>query len=95
LGIQHLYKIHENHDCAKLLNITRYLYENNIDATPYLITERQIPQNIQIPTIIVNNVYISGLTNIVNFFEKILDTNNLLEKSEKFANENPNYRIRK
>ena len=47
-----LYKIHENADCSLLLDITRYLYHNNIDIKPWNIQEHMFPPNTIVPTLV-------------------------------------------
>src|ERR1700742_1724837 len=89
-----LYKIHENSDCAKFLDIVRYLYTIGYDIRPLNIIERNIPSHIiNLPSIEFNNIIINGLNNIIKFYERILKIDNLMEKTENFILLNPNYRI--
>lgn len=89
-----LYKIHGNPECDKLQSITRYLYYKGFDLRPVQIIERSFPSYIKtLPTIQINDVSISGLNNIVQYYEKILNIQNLLLESNKFCKLNPNYKI--
>lgn len=89
-----LYKIHGNPDCDKLQDITRYLYYRGFDLRPIQIIERSIPSNITtLPTILINGNNISGLNNIILYYEKALNTKNLLVESDRFCELNPNYKI--
>ena len=96
IKVYHLYKIHENNDCATLLNITRYLYYQKINIIPTFITERLIPRDTILPTITLeNNRIFSGLNDIVNFLEEETEINNLVEKANIFVSNNPEFRCRK
>ena len=91
-----LYKVHEDEDCDKFLNIVRYLHAIfRIDILPITIKERSFPSNIKVlPTIIVNkNLMMEGINNITSYYEKKININNLLDKSDKFIKLNQNYRI--
>ncbi len=90
-----LYKIHGTPDCDALQNITRYLYSIGYDMRPKTIIERLFPQNINVlPTLILNNnASLVGLNSIVNYYEQSLNVNNLLQKSIRFRQLNPNYKI--
>ena len=90
-----LYKTHENPNCEKLLNLSRYLYSKNIDVRPMSVIEKNFPQFItSLPTIVFFNGYkICGYSLIVEHYEKLLSKKNLSEKAEKFIKLNPNYRI--
>ncbi|QKF94545.1 hypothetical protein QKU48_gp1087 [Fadolivirus algeromassiliense] len=89
-----LYKIHGNFECDQLQNITRYLYYMGYDLRPNQIIERSFPSDIKVlPTIIINNYPLSGLNNIVDYYEKMLGIQNLLTNANKFCELNPNYKI--
>ena len=92
---QTLYKIHEHVECNSFLDIVRYLYFLGYDIRPAQIYERNFPQKVNnLPTIFFsNNLSISGLDNIIKYYENIFKIKNLLEKSKKFIYDNPNYRI--
>jgi hypothetical protein len=78
------------------LYIVRYLHSLGYhDSIPKMIIERNYPVNvIELPTLFVDNEYFYGLTNIILYYEKKYNITNLLEKSIKFNEENPNYKIR-
>jgi hypothetical protein len=94
---QLLYKIHGLQDCDTLQEITRYLYSIGFDVSPRIIVERNFPNNINeshLPIIqFSNGIALSGLTNIIQFYEKYYNIQNLLQKSTSFINKNPNYKI--
>jgi len=90
-----LYKIHGQSDCDALQNITRYLYSLDIDMRPKTIIERHFPEDITIlPTLVLeNNVFLEGLDSIINYYEQHFNINNLLLRSNRFKDLNPNYKI--
>lgn len=89
-----LYKIHENENCYKLQDITRFLYAYGIDIRPLQIYEKNFPTNIVIfPSIFIDNKLIIGIDNIVNYYEKLFNINNLLSNSLNFCQNNPKFRI--
>lgn len=91
-----LYKIHENEDCEKFLWIVRYFYKiHGIDIRPLNIFERLFPDEIRdtVPSIRIYNRYLIGLDKIVDFYERVFNIQNLLEKSGEFRKNNAEYRI--
>lgn len=90
-----LYKIHDNVDCIIMQNIVRYLnFTYNIRYLPSIIIERNIPENINVPTIIINDNIIEGIHNIAIFFENKFNINNLIQHASEFAEKYPDYRIK-
>jgi hypothetical protein len=96
IHIAHLYKIHDQADCATLQNIVRFLHYNGINAIPDSITERFIPFHIVIPSITLQqpNRMISGIENIAHYLEQETGIADLINKATVFAKNNPNYRCR-
>ncbi len=90
-----LYKIHGVPDCDALQHITRYLHSIGYDMRPITIVERSFPQHITVlPTLVLNNnITLVGLNSIINYYEQNLNVNNLLQKSIRFRELNPNYKI--
>lgn len=91
-----LYKVHENADCDILQSIVRYLYAIKVgDIRPISIVERNMPPNIKVlPTIVFQNGYtLEGINNIANYYEKLSNTSNLINKSVAFCQQNPDFRI--
>ncbi len=90
-----LFKIHDDEDCDKFQNIVRYLFAMNIaDIRPLNIIERLFPENITVlPSMIVGQNIISGLHNIIAYYERLLNESDLVNRAERFAQKNPNYRI--
>lgn len=89
-----LYKVHEDQDCDKLLNITRYLHVLGVDIRPQMVIEKCFPSNITtLPTIYLNGKLFEGLPNILAFYQNKLQINNLLDKAIQFDKLNPYYRI--
>lgn len=94
LNDQILFKVHENDECTKLLSVVRYLYFCGIDVRPKMVIERNFPGYIKtVPTVVISNRCWTGLKEIVVLYERIFKIENLLEKSIKFSEERPNYRI--
>lgn len=90
-----LYKQHENPDCDQLLKVVRYLYSIGYDTMPSLIIERNFPSHITVlPTIIIGQNYYVGIDNIVKYYEQTLKIDDLVNKANIFAQNNPNYRAR-
>ena len=90
-----LFKIDDNEDCEKLLNLTRYLYSEGYDITPHSVIERNFPKTItKIPTAILrNNFFLFGYEDFISYYESILSTYNLDGKAKKFVELNNNYLI--
>jgi len=90
-----LYKVHEVPACETLLSITRYMYSKGVDMRPLYIVETNFPSSITtLPTIVLNNdKQLTGLHEIVKYYENTFKIENLIEKSKLFMNEFPNYRI--
>ena len=90
-----LYKIHEDDNCDKFLNIVRFLYAHGYDIRPHNVIERNFPDNITVlPTIITNNhSLIIGIDNITTFYENLLDMSDLAQLADTFCIQNPNFRI--
>ena len=92
---QFLFKIHDDGDCDKLQNVVRYLFAMNIaDIRPINIIERLFPENITVlPSMMIDQNNICGLPNIIAYYERLLHESDLVNRAEKFALKNPNYRI--
>lgn len=91
-----LYKIHDDENCEDLLNLRRYLHYKGVDIRPINIIERDFPSHINgvLPTIVFfNGLTLYGLANILTYYENVLKVTNLYEDSNKFIQDNPNYRI--
>ncbi len=91
-----LYKIHEDDNCSKFLDIIRYLYAvHSVDVRPQLIYESSFPPEITtVPTIVMKDgTKFTGLTRIVNFYESNINVYNLLARATEFTQKNPDYRI--
>ena len=92
-----LYKIHELEDCDILQRITKYLYALNIDVRPISIMERSFPKDIyptKLPIILIDNgQMVTGLSAIVEYYEKMLGLSNLINRSNEFMKLNPRYQI--
>jgi len=101
-----LFKIHSLEACTHLQNVTRYLYAICHDLRPQLIIERNFPKDIKIfPTLLINEnaelaakaqlhfQRLEGLDAIIEYYEKQLGINNLLEKTKEFDTLNPSYKI--
>lgn len=94
---QTLYKVHGLPDCDTLQIIARYLYAKGINTRPITIIERSFPSNIletDLPIIVYpNNLKLIGLTNIVNYYEIQFNITNLIDKAQKFNENNPDYKM--
>src|SRR5690606_37493922 len=92
---QFLFKIHDDGDCDKLQIVTIYLIAMNIaDIRPDNIIERLVPENITLlPSMFIEQNLVSGLPNIIAYYEKLLNESDLINRAERFAQKNPNYRI--
>ena len=89
-----LHKIHENYNCNNFHLVVKYLYANGVDIRPEIIFEKNFPENIKIfPTIFIENEYIEGLENILEYYEKKLNFDKLLFKATLFSINNPYYQI--
>lgn len=79
------------------LYIVRYLHSLGFhDSVPNHIIERNHPTYIkELPTLSVEHRYYIGIENIIKYYENKYKINNLLDKSIKFNEENPDYKIRK
>ena len=77
--------------------IRKARYKHNIHLTPTFCIERNYPQNVtDLPSIYCNDNkrWYYGLDECVNFYENKSNIHNLLYKSEKFKEQNPEYRIK-
>lgn len=90
-----LFKKHENEDCETLLNVVRYLYSIGYDVRTSSICDHNIPNYITVlPTIAFsNNQLLVGLSQIVNYYETTFGLTNVIELANKFAINNPDYRM--
>ena len=91
-----LFKKHNNEDCEKLLWVTRYLYSISINVRPKSIHERLFPAKVtEIPAIELSSdgPVICGYQNIVSYYSRELELDDLEDKVNKFQKNNPNYRI--
>ena len=87
----------ENTDCDLLQYLVRYLYTKNIEIRPKNIIERNFPLQIKgiVPSILTKDgKYILGLINIIDYYNKILNRTDLMDKAKKFRKINPEYRIK-
>ena len=92
-----LYKNHDNKNCETLQSVVRYLYAAKIaDIIPNNIIEKNFPDGLRIlPTIVLDDrITIEGLPNIINYYENLLNIQNLANKAIQFNELNPNYRIK-
>lgn len=72
------------------------MYASQIgDIRPSSIIERSMPVDIKVlPTVVLGGrSTLEGLTAIVSYYEKSTGCYGLVEKSDKFAKANPDYRI--
>ena len=91
-----LFKKHDNNDCEKLLWVTRYLYSIGTNVRPKLIQERLFPAKVvEVPAIELSTdgPVICGYKNILNYYSRELEINDLAERVSVFQKENPDYRI--
>jgi hypothetical protein len=80
-----LFKKHENPDCDQLLHVINYLQSVGYDAVPSMIIEHNFPKYITVlPTAIIGANSYFGIESIVNYFEKTLGLDNLMDKSNKY-----------
>jgi hypothetical protein len=93
-----LFKKPEQYDT---LYIVQYLYSLGTNLQPVSCIEHNhnaFNKNVeQIPTIynIDNNTYHHGINEVINFYEKQTGIEKILQKSNEFKQQNPNYRIKK
>jgi hypothetical protein len=79
-----------------LLWITRYLYSNDINVRPRSVQERLFPAKVvETPAIelTANGPVICGLSDIIEYYSRELQIDNLQTKSEDFKKNNPKYKI--
>jgi hypothetical protein len=90
-----LFKVHEDSECENLLNLTRYLYSEGFNITPMNVQEKLFPSNItQLPTVIfTNGLTISSYSEIISYYEKLLEIIELESTVLEFIQKNNEYRI--
>jgi hypothetical protein len=79
-----------------LLWVTRYLYFNDINVRPRSIQERLFPAKVvETPAIELtpNGPVICGLSDIIEYYSRELQIDNLQEKTKEFKKNNPEYKI--
>jgi len=90
------YTLYKNPIQLDTLAIVRYIYYTGINLQPTTCIERNYPESItEIPSILdhdINQIH-TGLSNVIKYYEDKTGITNLLEKSLKFAEENPDFKI--
>ncbi len=74
------------------LNIVQYLHAHGIKIIPKYIIERNHGV-LLLPSIRCNDELYSGLNQVINFYETVSGIDDLLDKSIKWKEQFPNYKI--
>ena len=86
--------MYKNANQTDTLNIVQYLYFINCVLLPTIIVERNHPVNVtELPTILYNDRWYSGLSNVLLLYESMSGIDNLLERSVEFKRTHPKYTI--
>lgn len=77
-----LYKIKDNIYCSQFEKVILYLFDKGINICPKKIMTKKLPNYLGVvPTIVFENETIIGLENIIIYYEKLLNIDNLLLKA--------------
>jgi len=80
----------------KPIQYDRYLHSLGLNLVPQYCVECNYPTYVtSLPTILFNKELYIGFDNCVKFYEKISGVNDLINKANKFKENNPNYKIKK
>lgn len=91
-----MYKQHEHHDCDKLLVLTRFLHFCGFDARAAKIQERDLPDNMILPTILLTTGQkLTGYDAILQYLQEYSGVNHVEMQAEKFHTSHPKYTIQK
>lgn len=95
IPIAFLYKQHEHAECDKLLSVIRYLHASGFDAIADQIQERDLPANVQLPTVkLATGAVLTGYYDILQYLQDFTDINDLDSKADDFKRTHPKYTIR-